>query len=72
MSSFIKCGDGVLTQLVLTDEPALAGGFVVWLSSKERGWLNGRYVSATWDVEVLEGMRREIEKGDKLKLKLVV
>jgi hypothetical protein len=56
----------------LTDEPGLCGGFVVWLSSKDRAWLNGRYVSATWDVETLEGMRKEIEDGDKLKLKMVV
>lgn len=44
----------------------------MWLSSQERGWLNGRYVSATWDVETLEVMRKEIEEGDKLKVKLVV
>lgn len=34
----------VLTRTVLTDEPELCGGFVVWLSSQERSWLNGRYV----------------------------
>ena len=31
-----------------------------------------RYVSATWDVDVLESKREEILEGDKLKLKLVV
>ncbi|KAJ4410147.1 hypothetical protein N0V91_002156 [Didymella pomorum] len=72
---------GVVTKLAneikeikdyLIDEPELCGGLVVWLSSKDRAWLNGRYVSATWDVDVLESKRKEIEEGDKLKLKLVV
>ncbi|KAF3040178.1 hypothetical protein E8E11_005221 [Didymella keratinophila] len=72
---------GVVTKLAneikeirdfLTDEPGLCGGFVVWLSGKDRTWLNGRYVSATWDVDALESKRKEIEEGDKLKLKLVV
>ncbi|KAF1927125.1 putative oxidoreductase ucpA [Didymella exigua CBS 183.55] len=72
---------GVVTKLaneikeikhLLTDEPELCGGFVVWLSNQDRRWLNGRYVSATWDVETLESMREEIEEGDKLKVKMVV
>lgn len=44
----------------------------MWLSSKDRTWLNGRYISATWDVDALERKKNEIEEGDKLKLKLVV
>ncbi|KAJ4987139.1 short-chain dehydrogenase [Stagonosporopsis vannaccii] len=72
---------GVVTKLAsevkeiqdfLTDTPELCGGFVVWLTSQDRGWLNGRYVAATWDVDTLENMRDEIVKGDKLKVKLVV
>lgn len=58
--------------LDLTDTPELSGGFIVWLTAKKREWLAGRYVSATWDVDVLEGMKDEIVKGDKLKVKLVV
>jgi hypothetical protein len=65
-------GEHILTEIDLIDEPELCGGLVVWLSSKDRAWLNGRYVSATWDVDVLESKRKEIEEGDKLKLKLVV
>lgn len=34
----------VLTFAVLTDTPELCGGFVVWLTSNGRAWLNGRYV----------------------------
>ncbi|UPX16627.1 uncharacterized protein EKO05_0007017 [Ascochyta rabiei] len=56
----------------LIDTAELCGGFVVWLTSQERAWLNGRYVSATWDVGVLESKREEIVDGDKLKIKLVV
>lgn len=33
-----------LTREDLTDTAELCGGFVVWLSSQEREWLNGRYV----------------------------
>jgi hypothetical protein len=34
----------MLTIEVLIDTPGLAGGFVVWLSSQDRTWLNGRYI----------------------------
>ena len=34
----------MLTDTDLTDTPELTGGFVVWLTSQERSWLNGRYV----------------------------
>jgi hypothetical protein len=44
----------------------------VWLSAKERMWLSGRYMAATWDVERLEEMKDEIVEGDKLKSKLVM
>ncbi|KAH7076224.1 putative oxidoreductase ucpA [Paraphoma chrysanthemicola] len=57
---------------LMTDGPDLSGGFVVWLSAADRRWLNGRYVSATWDVDALENKQTEIVKGDKLKIKLVV
>lgn len=32
----------VLTRIVMIDAPELCGGFVVWLSSQDRAWLNGR------------------------------
>jgi NAD(P)-dependent dehydrogenase (short-subunit alcohol dehydrogenase family) len=35
-----------LTLEVLIDTPELCGGFVVWLSSAQRNWLNGRYVKS--------------------------
>jgi len=56
----------------IIDTPELSGGFVVWLTAKKREWLHGRYVSATWDVDVLEGMRDEIVQGKKLKFKMIV
>jgi len=56
----------------LNDTPELAGGFVVWLTEGKKSWLAGRYVSATWDVEKLASMEKEIVEGDKLKVKLVV
>ncbi|KAF2028885.1 putative oxidoreductase ucpA, partial [Setomelanomma holmii] len=56
----------------LNDTPDLCGGFLVWLTAKERKWLGGRYVSATWDADVLEGMEGEIVEGDMLVVKMVV
>ena len=44
----------------------------MWLTSQNRDYLNGRYVAATWDVDVLEKMKDQIVEGDKLKMKLVV
>ncbi len=56
----------------MVDTPELCGGFTVWLTKGARTWLEGRYVSATWDVTKLESMKEEIVAGDKLKLKMVI
>lgn len=55
-----------------TDTAELCAGFAVWHTKGQRDWLNGRYVSATWDVEELEDKRDEIVAGDKLKFRMVV
>ncbi|KAH7066265.1 hypothetical protein BKA63DRAFT_426564 [Paraphoma chrysanthemicola] len=57
---------------LLSDDEGLAGAFCVWLAREKRGWLSGRYLSCTWDVEELEGMREEIVQGDKLVFRMVV
>lgn len=57
---------------LLTDDPGLCGAFLVWLVKKERGWLNGRYVSANWDGAELESRRDEIVEKDMLKWKMVI
>lgn len=56
----------------LTDDVGLCGAFCLWLTSdRERKiWLNGRLVSATWDVEELESRREEVEGQDLLKFGL--
>lgn len=42
-----------LTFLIdLIDTPELCGGFVVWLTSQDREWLNGRYVERIKQVRV--------------------
>ena len=56
----------------MIDTPELCGGFVVWLTAEARTWLGGRYVSSTWDVDVLQGMKEEIVAGNKLKAKMIV
>jgi NAD(P)-dependent dehydrogenase (short-subunit alcohol dehydrogenase family) len=56
----------------LTDDVDLCGGFLVWLtrSTKKMQWLNGRFVSATWDVEELLSRKDEIVAKDMLKWKM--
>lgn len=44
----------------------------MWLTKGRRKWLNGRYLSADWDVDELEAKKNEIVKGDKLKNRMVV
>lgn len=57
---------------ILADDEGLAGAFCVWLSSKKRAWLSGRFVSCNWDVEELEEMKDEIVQRDLLKYRMVV
>jgi hypothetical protein len=52
--------------------PDLCAVFAVWLTNGQRAWLNGRYVSATWDVDELLAKKDGIVKDDKLKLRMVV
>ncbi|SMR41684.1 unnamed protein product [Zymoseptoria tritici ST99CH_1E4] len=56
----------------LTDSPELCGAFCVWLTKEKTRveWLSGRLLSAKWDVEELEGRKRDIVDGDLLKMKL--
>ena len=53
----------------LTDAVDLCGGFVVWLAKKtdEMEWLNGRTVSATWDVDELLERKGSILSGNLLR-----
>ncbi|KAF2265252.1 oxidoreductase-like protein [Lojkania enalia] len=57
---------------LLVDDPELAGDTLVWLSGVRRDWLAGRYVSANWDMEELEGRKEEVVKGDLLKVRMAV
>lgn len=57
---------------LLSDDVGLAGAMCVWLSREKRSWLSGRYVSANWDVDELEGMKDKIGEGDMLKFRMVV
>jgi hypothetical protein len=57
---------------VLNDDVGLCGGFLTWLTRERRDWLSGRYLSATWDVDELVGMKEEIVKEDKLVMKMSI
>lgn len=50
----------------LNDDPKLAAGFAVWLSSGRADWAKGRYLSANWDVGELNAMKEEILGDDLL------
>lgn len=59
-------------QRVFIDTPELAADTFAWLTQHRETWLNGRYLSATWDMSELFERKDEIEKGDKLKMKMVM
>lgn len=54
------------------DDVGLCGAFLLWLVKERREWLSGRYLSADWDVEELEGKKDAIVKGDQLKMRMMV
>ncbi|KXT15339.1 hypothetical protein AC579_10428 [Pseudocercospora musae] len=54
------------------DDAGLCGAFCIWLVKKRRDWLNGRYLSANWDVDELEAKKNGIIAEDKLKMRMVV
>lgn len=57
---------------ILTEDVGLCGGVCVWLTKKKRDWLSGRYASATWDMDTLEGMKDRIVTEDLLKFRMTV
>ncbi|KAJ5797516.1 uncharacterized protein N7503_006812 [Penicillium pulvis] len=54
----------------MLDSPELVGGAAVWLSSGDKNFLSGRYVSSNWDVEEIEKRKGEIVDEDQLKFKI--
>ena len=56
----------------LIDEPGLCGAMCVWVTRNKISWLNGRFISATWDADELLGMKEDIIKKDLLKGRLVL
>lgn len=60
----------------LVDDVALCGAFCIWLSKNvlDGGlkWLNGRFVSATWDVDELVRKEKEVVDNDLLKFAMAL
>ena len=54
------------------DRPDLCAAMLLWLARHRPDWLNGRYLSAAWDIGDLERRREDIVSGDKLKFKMVI
>lgn len=61
-----------MKESILLDTAELSASTLLWLGGKRRTWLNGRYVSALWDMAELEAKREEIEDGELLKVRMVV
>jgi len=57
---------------LLIDTPQLSADSIVWLSAERRDWLQGRYVSVTWDMAELLEKRKKIEDEDLLKVRMAV
>lgn len=56
---------------LFTDTPELAAGTAVWLTSGQADFLDGRYVSATWDMSDLKAREKEIAEKDLLRTRVV-
>ena len=54
----------------IIDTPELSAESVVWLIKEQRKWLSGRFVSCTWDLPEIDGMKEMVKKRDILKMKL--
>ncbi|KAL6229032.1 hypothetical protein BDW75DRAFT_250239 [Aspergillus navahoensis] len=50
------------------DTGDLTGAVTVYLAAKRPDYLNGRHISANWDVEELEARKEEFASSDKLKV----
>ena len=57
---------------VLVDTPQLSGGMCVYLTSNRADFLQGRYISSTWDVIELEARKQEILEKDLFKMQLAL
>jgi len=55
---------------LLTDTVELSADTMVWLCKERRDWLSGRFVTATWNMQELEGRRDEIVKKESLKFRM--
>ena len=49
----------------------LSANSIVYLTSKKRGWLGGRYINCTWGLPELMAKKDGIVNEDKLKVRLV-
>ena len=55
---------------ILIDSPELPGASALYLSTDRADFLMGRFVSSTWDMEELEGLKDKVAKEDLLRTKV--
>ncbi|KAK3113990.1 hypothetical protein LTR53_008127 [Teratosphaeriaceae sp. CCFEE 6253] len=56
---------------LMIDQPALPGATAVYLSTQRADFLMGRFVSSTWDMEQLEGVKERVLEEDLLRSRVV-
>ncbi|KAJ5733708.1 hypothetical protein N7493_002494 [Penicillium malachiteum] len=55
---------------VLLDKPEVVGGLSVWVSSGDKNYLSGRWLTSNWDVEEIERRKDEIVQKDLFKYRI--
>ncbi|KAF2839944.1 putative short-chain type dehydrogenase [Patellaria atrata CBS 101060] len=57
---------------IFVDKVELAADTIAYLTSERREWLRGRYINATWNMPELMAKKDEIQRTDKLKVRLIL
>lgn len=56
----------------MPDHPDLFGETVPFLTSEKREWLQGRYLSCTWNMEEFMKKKDDIVANDYLKFRMTI
>ncbi|KAL2826640.1 hypothetical protein BDW59DRAFT_179361 [Aspergillus cavernicola] len=68
MGEKVKLGTGIS----LDDSPDLCADTITFLTSERREWLQGRYISALWNMEVVLQRKEEIVRNDFFKVRIAI
>ncbi|KAJ5584245.1 uncharacterized protein N7459_004045 [Penicillium hispanicum] len=60
------------TGTALVDSADVCADTITFLTSEKRDWLQGRYISALWNMEVFLGRKEDIVTNDFLKVRMAI